>query len=89
MRAIMSKARTRPGLSSSTLAFPTHFFAARPMVLPCWEVNRVYWCPKYGPLEPGHAELQEIYQLYPLLIHLLLFGSAYLRSIQRCLTRLG
>ena len=38
-------------------------------------------------LEPGWKERLEIYNLYPLLIHLNLFGSSYLGSILRILNR--
>ena len=34
------------------------------------------------PLLPGHSERVDIYNLYPLLVHLNLFGPAYLNSIK-------
>ncbi len=37
------------------------------------------------PLEPGFAKRKDIYNLYPLLIHLNLFGTSYLGSIKRIL----
>lgn len=37
------------------------------------------------PLADGHEERVELYQLYPLLVHVLLFGGAYVRSAQRAL----
>ena len=37
------------------------------------------------PLSPGHAERVALYQLYPLLVHLNLFGGSYLRSVQSAL----
>lgn len=41
-------------------------------------------------LEPGfHEERREIYNLYPLLVHVRLFGSGYLARIEATLGRLG
>ena len=34
------------------------------------------------PLLPGHSERVDIYNLYPLLVHLNLFGPTYLDSIK-------
>ena len=39
------------------------------------------------PLSPGSPERVDLYQLYPLLVHLNLFGSSYLSSVQRALGR--
>jgi fructosamine-3-kinase len=42
------------------------------------------------PLEPGFHEIRsDLYQLYPTLVHVRLFGSAYLAPIERTLARLG
>jgi fructosamine-3-kinase len=42
------------------------------------------------PLEPGFFEVRrEIYNLYPRLVHVRLFGSSYLAGIAEVLTRLG
>lgn len=42
------------------------------------------------PLEPGFFELRrDLYNLYPLLVHVRLFGSSYLPPIDRTLRRLG
>jgi fructosamine-3-kinase len=42
------------------------------------------------PLEPGFHELRSaLYKLYPTLVHVRLFGSAYLPPIERTLARLG
>jgi len=42
------------------------------------------------PLEPGFHELRlSLYNLYPTLVHVRLFGSAYLASIERTLVRIG
>jgi fructosamine-3-kinase len=30
-----------------------------------------------------------LYQLYPLLVHVNLFGGGYLNSVERCLAQLG
>jgi fructosamine-3-kinase len=39
------------------------------------------------PLAPGHAERVELYQLYPLLVHVVLFGGGYAASFGRALVR--
>lgn len=39
------------------------------------------------PLEPGFEERAGIYNLYPLLVHLLLFGKSYLSGIQRAIQK--
>lgn len=39
------------------------------------------------PLAPGHEERVSIYQLYPLLVHLNLFGAGYIGSIEDALRR--
>ena len=39
------------------------------------------------PLEPGFADRRDLYNLYPLLVHLNLFGSGYLSGIERTLAR--
>lgn len=42
------------------------------------------------PLAPGFMELRkDLYNLYPLLVHVRLFGDSYLRSVESTLTRLG
>jgi fructosamine-3-kinase len=42
------------------------------------------------PLEPGfHEERRDIYNLYPRLVHVRLFGSGYLAGIDQALARLG
>ncbi|HKA65685.1 MAG TPA: fructosamine kinase family protein [Methyloceanibacter sp.] len=42
------------------------------------------------PLEPGFHELRSgLYKLYPTLVHVRLFGSAYLPPIERTLAQLG
>lgn len=42
------------------------------------------------PLEPGFHELRrELYNLYPTLVHVRLFGAAYLPPVERTLGRLG
>lgn len=43
----------------------------------------------YGPLEPGWRERLPIYQLFPALVHLRLFGSGYAGMVERLLLRLG
>ncbi|WP_339874562.1 fructosamine kinase family protein [uncultured Algoriphagus sp.] len=39
------------------------------------------------PLEPGFDNRISIYNLYPLLVHLILFGTAYLPGIERTITK--
>lgn len=39
------------------------------------------------PLASGHAERVELYQLYPLLVHVNLFGGGYVSSVERGLAR--
>jgi fructosamine-3-kinase len=43
----------------------------------------------YGPPEPGWQERQNIYQLWPALVHLRLFGSSYRGMVNARLTALG
>jgi fructosamine-3-kinase len=40
------------------------------------------------PIEPGFEERVQIYNLYPLLVHLLLFGTSYLPPIEKTVRRL-
>ena len=48
---------------------------------------------RYGemrPLRPGFWEVRrDIYNLYPLLVHVRLFGGGYVRSVAATLARLG
>ena len=43
----------------------------------------------YGPLRPGHAERRPVYQLWPALVHVRLFGAGYLGLVRRLLERCG
>lgn len=43
----------------------------------------------YGPLEPGWEERRPIYQLFPALVHLRLFGSGYAPMVERLLAAVG
>jgi len=43
----------------------------------------------YGPPEPGEAERRPIYQLWPALVHLRLFGAGYRALVERLLGALG
>jgi fructosamine-3-kinase len=43
----------------------------------------------YGKIEPGDEERRSIYQLWPALVHLLLFGSSYRTLVERLLARAG
>jgi fructosamine-3-kinase len=40
------------------------------------------------PLSPGYAGRVELYQLYPLMVHVNLFGGSYVASVERSLARL-
>jgi fructosamine-3-kinase len=39
------------------------------------------------PLSPGHKERVPLYQLYPLMVHVNLFGGGYVSSVERILAR--
>jgi fructosamine-3-kinase len=39
------------------------------------------------PLQPGYEDRVDIYNLYPLLVHVNLFGSTYVPSVDRILRR--
>ncbi|HEX8655575.1 MAG TPA: fructosamine kinase family protein [Allosphingosinicella sp.] len=41
----------------------------------------------YGPLQPGWSERRPLYQLFPALIHLRLFGASYAPLVERLLAR--
>lgn len=43
----------------------------------------------YGPLASGHEERLPIYQLWPALVHVRLFGHGYLPMVERLLTAAG
>lgn len=43
----------------------------------------------YGGMEPGWEERRAVYQLFPALLHLRLFGQSYASLADRLLTRLG
>lgn len=42
-----------------------------------------------APLDPGWTERMEIYTLYPLLVHVNLFGAAYVAGVEKVLVRFG
>lgn len=42
----------------------------------------------YGPLEPGWEDRRALYQLFPALLHMRLFGDTYAGMVDRLLTRL-
>jgi fructosamine-3-kinase len=50
------------------------------------EPPQAFW-EAYGPLEPGWQERQPIYQLFPALVHLRLFGQTYADLVDRLLAR--
>jgi fructosamine-3-kinase len=43
----------------------------------------------HRPLRAGFAERKEIYNLYPLLVHVRLFGDAYVSDVNMILRRFG
>jgi fructosamine-3-kinase len=43
----------------------------------------------YGPLEPGWERHRALYQLFPALVHMRLFGDGYAGMVDRLLNRLG
>jgi fructosamine-3-kinase len=43
----------------------------------------------YGPLSPGHEKRRPVYQLWPALVHLRLFGAGYRGMVTGLLDRLG
>ena len=45
---------------------------------------------EHRPLKPGFFEQRrDIYNLYPLLVHVRLFGGSYIGSVERTLTKFG
>jgi fructosamine-3-kinase len=42
----------------------------------------------FFPLSDGFEEKKDIYNLYPLLVHLLLFGKSYISGIQKVIAKL-
>ena len=40
------------------------------------------------PLAPGHGERVSLYQLYPLMVHVNLFGGGYVGSVESALAKL-
>lgn len=47
-----------------------------------------FWC-VYGEREVGWEQRERIYQLFPALVHLRLFGATYAGMVERLLARLG
>jgi fructosamine-3-kinase len=43
----------------------------------------------YGAAEPGMEERRPVYQLWPALVHLRLFGGGYRGLVERCLSAVG
>jgi fructosamine-3-kinase len=43
----------------------------------------------YGPLPPGWEERRALYQLFPALVHMRLFGDSYAGMVDRLMSRLG
>lgn len=49
---------------------------------------RDFWA-AYGPLKPGSDARRPVYQLFPALVHLRLFGASYAATVDRLLVQLG
>ncbi|RYF70808.1 MAG: ketosamine-3-kinase [Cytophagaceae bacterium] len=67
------------GLREAELAF-THLFGG-------FDARFYEAYTELFPLEPGFAERIPIYNLYPLLVHVNLFGSGYVSGVERVLNR--
>jgi fructosamine-3-kinase len=52
------------------------------------EPPQPFW-DSYGRLEPGWEDRRPVYQLFPALVHLRLFGANYSSMVDRLLTRIG
>jgi fructosamine-3-kinase len=50
--------------------------------------DEAFW-EAYGPIEPGWAERRPIYQLFPVIVHVRLFGEAYGSLLDRLLSAAG
>jgi hypothetical protein len=50
--------------------------------------SAAFW-DSYGRLEPGWEDRRPVYQLFPALVHLRLFGANYSSMVDRLLTRIG
>jgi fructosamine-3-kinase len=50
--------------------------------------DEAFW-EAYGPLEPGWEERRPVYQLFPAIVHMRLFGEAYGSLLDRLLTAAG
>lgn len=50
--------------------------------------GETFWT-AYGPLQPGWEERRPLYQLFPALVHMRLFGDTYAGMVDRLLSRLG
>lgn len=50
--------------------------------------NPIFW-EAYGARDAGWSEREAVYQLWPLLVHLRLFGSSYMPQLESRLVRLG
>lgn len=48
--------------------------------------DQEFW-PAYGDMNPGYAERRSIYQLWPALVHLRLFGAGYRNLVEQCLSQ--
>ena len=74
--------RVRQRHTEIELAFTTMFGTFGPAFFEAYEALL--------PLEPGFHELRSgLYKLYPTLVHVRLFGSAYVPPIERTLAHLG
>lgn len=67
------------GLREAELAFTNLFGGFDPLFYQAYD--------ELFPLEPGFADRIPIYNLYPLLVHVNLFGSGYVPGVERILSR--
>lgn len=68
----------------------THGHAEVDLAMLCLfgEPDDAFWR-AYGSLEPGWAERRRLYQLFPALVHLRLFGPSYAGLVDRLLSEVG
>lgn len=81
------------GKEGATLIDPAVYFANREIELAFTKLfggfapEFYYAYQQAWPLQPGFEERAEIYNLYPLLVHVNLFGSSYLSGVERVVRR--
>lgn len=72
---------------------PAVYFGHREVELAFTELFGGFDSPFYAaynevsPLEPGYNERKDIYNIYPLMVHVNLFGTSYLSGVERTINR--